>query len=438
MENKYLHRVIVVWSNFCRFLLAVVFLFSGFVKANDPLGTVYKVQDYLEAWGFLGLSKGNVPYAVAMLFALLEFIIGIYLFFGIRRRVAPLLVLLVMSFMTPLTLWLAIANPISDCGCFGDVVVLTNWETFFKNIVLLVAAISVFRWKRYIFNLVTTKVDWLISLYSIVFILFFTLFNLRYLPVFDFRPYHVGADIQKGMSIPEGKKPTVYETIFIYSKNGKEQEFTIDNFPTDSTWTFVDSKTRVKEKGYEPPIHDFSITSLDTGEDLTEEILQSDQYTFLLVAPWLKQADDSGMDLINQVYDYSVEHGYRFLCLTASSEQDIMDWQENTGAEYPFALVDEITLKTMIRSNPGLMLLKKGVVLRKWSVSNLPDEYQLNAPLERLPFSTWSPETNVHKIVVVALWFLGPLLLFTIIDLIWLRIKARREKEKKEKEKETL
>lgn len=438
MENKYLHRVIVVWSNFCRFLLAVVFLFSGFVKANDPLGTVYKVQDYLEAWGFLGLSKGNVPYAVAMLFALLEFIIGIYLFFGIRRRVAPLLVLLVMSFMTPLTLWLAIANPISDCGCFGDVVVLTNWETFFKNIVLLVAAISVFRWKRYIFKLVTTKVDWLISLYSIVFIIFFTLFNLRYLPVFDFRPYHVGADIQKGMSIPEGEKPTVYETIFIYSKNGKEQEFTIDNFPTDSTWTFVDSKTRVKEKGYEPPIHDFSITSLETGEDLTEDILQSDQYTFLLVAPWLKQADDSGMDLINQVYDYSVEHGYRFLCLTASSEQDIMDWQENTGAEYPFALMDEITLKTMIRSNPGLMLLKKGVVLRKWSVSNLPDEYQLNAPLERLPFSTWSPETNVHKIVVVALWFLGPLLLFTIIDLIWLRIKARREKEKKEKEKETL
>lgn len=188
---------------------------------------------------------------------------------------------------------------------------------------------------------------------------FFTFFCFRYLPVFDFRPYHVGADIVKGMSIPAGEKPTVYETIFIYSKNGKEQEFTIDNFPTDSTWTFVDSKTRVKEKGYEPPIHDFSITSLETGEDLTEDILQSDQYTFLLVSPWLKQADDSGMDLINEVYDYSVEHGYRFLCLTASSEQDIMEWQENTGAEYPFALMDEITLKTMIRSNPGLMLLKK-------------------------------------------------------------------------------
>jgi hypothetical protein len=343
-----------------------------------------------------------------------------------------------MAFMTPLTLWLAIANPISDCGCFGDAVVLTNWETFFKNIVLLIAAISVFKWRRHIFNLVTTKVDWLISLYSILFIIFFMLFCLRYLPVFDFRPYHVGADIIKGMTIPEGEKPTEYETIFIYSKDGKEQEFTIDNFPTDSTWTFVDSKTRVKEKGYEPPIHDFSITSLETGEDLTDDILHSDQYTFLLVAPWLKQADDSGMDLINEVYDYSVEHGYRFLCLTASSEQDIIDWQENTGAEYPFALMDEITLKTMIRSNPGLMLLKKGVVLRKWSVSNLPDEYQLNAPLEKLPFSTWNPKTNVHKVVEVTGWFLGPLLLLTVVDLIWLRIKSRKKKKEEENKKETL
>ena len=173
----------MIWSNVCRFLLAVVFLFSGFVKANDPLGTVYKVQDYLEAWGLQSLSAGYVPYLaamlcalfefIAMLCALFEFILGIYLFFGIRRRVAPLLALLMMAFMTPLTWWLAIANPISDCGCFGDAVVLTNWETFFKNIVLLIAAISVFKWRRHIFNLVTTKVDWLISLYSILFIIFF-------------------------------------------------------------------------------------------------------------------------------------------------------------------------------------------------------------------------------------------------------------------------
>ena len=419
----------MIWSNFCRFLLAVVFLFSGFVKANDPLGTVYKVQDYLEAWGLQSLSAGYVPYLAAMLCALFEFILGIYLFFGIRRRVAPLLALLMMAFMTPLTLWLAIANPISDCGCFGDAVVLTNWETFFKNIVLLIAAISVFKWRRHIFNLVTTKVDWLISLYSILFIIFFMLFCLRYLPVFDFRPYHVGADIIKGMTIPEGEKPTEYETIFIYSKDGKEQEFTIDNFPTDSTWTFVDSKTRVKEKGDEPPIHDFSITSLETGEDLTDDILHSDQYTFLLVAPWLKQADDSDIDLINEVYDYSLEHGYRFLCLTASSDEDIAMWQDNTGAEYPFALTDEITLKTIIRSNPGLVLLKKGVVINKWSNNQLPDEYILNKPLNQLPIGELNPKTASHKLIEVLGWFAGPLIFLTLCDLAWLRWHKRKTKK---------
>ena len=152
------------------------------------------------------------------------------------------------------------------------------------------------------------------------------------------------------MEIPEGEKPSVLETVFIYAKEGKEQVFTIDNLPGDTTWTFVDSKTIVKEKGYEPPIQDFHIVSQEDGLELTDTILGDDNYTFLLVAPWLERADDSSMDLINEVYDYSVEHGYRFLCLTASGDEAIAAWQENTGAEYPFALADEITLKTMIRS----------------------------------------------------------------------------------------
>lgn len=422
----------VIGTNVCRFLLAGTFLFSGFVKANDPLGTVYKVQDYLEAWGLFSLSTAVVPYLFALAMGVLEFLIGIYLFFGIRRRVAPLLTLLFMSFMTPLTLWLAIDNPISDCGCFGDAVVLTNWETFFKNIVLLAAAIVVFKHNDCLFKLVTRKVDWLISLYSAVFIIFFSLFCLQYLPIFDFRPYHIGANIPQSMEIPEGEKPTTYETIFTYEKNGEKKDFTIENFPSDTTWTFVSSQTVVKEKGYEPPIHDFAITSMEDGTDLTEEILNDSSYTFLLIAPWLHIADDSGMDLINEIYDYSIEHGYRFLCLTASTEEDIAAWQENTGAEYPFALMDEITLKTIVRSNPGLVLLKKGTVLQKWSVSNLPDEYQLKAPLDELPFGHLNKKTTIHKLLEVFIWFIAPLLALTVGDLIWLKIRNRRQKKEQE------
>ena len=398
MENKQIHRAVVIWTNACRFLLAVVFMFSGFIKANDPLGTVYKVQDYLEAWGLLSLKSGALPYVLALAVGVFEFALGIYLLFGIRCRLAPFLTLLVMCFMTPLTLWLAISNPISDCGCFGDAVVLTNWETFAKNVVLLIAAVSVFRGSRHLFKLVTDKVDWLVALYSFVFIIFFSTFTFRHLPVFDFRPYHIGSDIREKMEIPEGEKPSVLETVFIYAKEGKEQVFTIDNLPGDTTWTFVDSKTIVKEKGYEPPIQDFHIVSQEDGLELTDTILGDDNYTFLLVAAW----------------------------------------QENTGAEYPFALADEITLKTMIRSNPGLMLLKKGVVINKWSSASIPDEYQLNAPLEKLPLAHLSRKTLVHRILEVVGWFVGPLLLFTAADLIWLQIKARRRRAVSKTEQEKL
>lgn len=428
LEDKQIHKIRVIWVNICRFILAAVFIFSGFVKANDPWGTVYKIQDYMEAWGIAHMFPDVTPFLAALVMGVLEFTLGFYLLVGIRRRLVATLLLLMMAFMTPLTLWLAVANPISDCGCFGDAVILTNWETFWKNIGLLIAAISVFKWRKtLLLKWVTDKVDWLMALYGVIFIIFFSIYSIRELPVFDFRPYHIGADIRKGMEIPEGEKPTVYETTFIYRKDGVEKEFTIDNFPSDTTWTFVDSRTRVKEKGYEPPIHDFAIMSVDDGSDLTDEILDTDNYTFLLVSPQLSKADESGMDLINEVYDYSVEHGYRFLCVTSSPDEDIVKWQDRTGAEYPFGLMDEITLKTMIRSNPGLMLLKKGVILNKWSVNRIPDEYQLSDSLDKLPLGTINHHSTAYKLMAVTGWFFGPLLFLLLCDLLWLRWKKIRQ-----------
>lgn len=435
MENNYLNKAIVLWTNVCRFLLATVFIFSGFIKANDPLGTVYKVQDYFEAWGLLDWSQSGLPYIIALVIGVVEFAVGSYLLFGIRRRVAPLLALLMMSFMTPLTLWLAIANPISDCGCFGDAVVLSNWETFFKNIVLLIASISVYKWNQKIFKFVSNQMDWLVGLYSTVFIILFSIFSLNHLPVFDFRPYYLGSDIRKKMDIPEGKKAPVFETILMYEKDGVKKEFTIDNYPEDSTWVFVDSKTVIKEKGYIPEINDFSIYSQEDGIDLTEEVLTED-YVFLLVSPFLETADDSGMDLINELYDYSQDHGYRFLCVTASSDEAIAKWQDYTGAEYPFATLDDITLKTMVRSNPGLMLLKNGVVIGKWCVSALPDEYQLTDSLDKLPVGQLTVTSVGIKIGKVLAWFFGPLLIFTLADLLWIRSRGGKRQNKKENNQE--
>lgn len=434
MENKYIHKAIVLWTNICRFTLAAVFIFSGFIKANDPLGTVYKVQDYFEAWGLLDLAQGSIPYLVALVMGVLEFVIGTYLLFGIRRRVAPMLSLLMMSFMTPLTLWLAIDNPISDCGCFGDALLLSNWETFFKNVFLLIAAISVYKWNQNILKFVSNQMDWLIALYSTVFIIFFSIYSLNHLPTFDFRPYHLGVDINEKMRVPEGEKLPVYETILVYEKEGVKKEFTVDNFPEDTTWTFVDSKTVLKEKGFVPEITDFTLISQEDGIDLTEDVLSED-YVFLLVSPWLEKADDSGMDLINELYDYSQDYGYRFLCVTSSSDEAIASWQDYTGAEYPFATLDEIALKTMVRSNPGLILLKNGRVIGKWCVSAMPDEYQLTDSLDKLPVGQLTITPLWEKVLRMLAWYFGPLLFFTFADLAWHRFRKPPKTEDHSEEK---
>ena len=302
-----------------------------------------------------------------------EFFIGISLFFATRRTLATSLALMLMIFMTPLTLYLAIFDPVSDCGCFGDAWVLTNWETFGKNIVLLFAAMMAFRHRRMLVRFISVKMEWLVSLYTLFFVFTLSFYCLDRLPVLDFRPYKIGKNILEGMTMPEGAKPSVYESIFILEKNGEKKEFTLDNYP-DSTWTFVDTRTILKEKGYEPAIHDFSMIDLNTGEDITDDVLTDIGYTFLLVAHRIEEADDSNIDLINEIYDYSVEHGYKFYCLTSSPEEQIELWKDKTGAEYPFCQMDDITLKTMVRSNPGLILIKNGTILNKWSDEDIPDE----------------------------------------------------------------
>lgn len=415
--------------NACRFLLAALFIFSGFVKAVDPLGSFYKIQDYLTAFGMISWFPTYLPLFFAIILSSAEFCVGVFLFFGVRRKIASTLALLLMSVMTPLTLYLALANPVSDCGCFGDAWVLTNWQTFGKNIVLLVAAIAVFRDRKLMFRFVTLKIEWMVSLYTLLFVFALSFYCLEYLPVLDFRPYKIGTNIKAGMEIPEGAKPSVFESRFVLEKDGKQQEFTLDNYP-DSTWTFVETRTVLKEKGYEPPIHDFSMISPDTGEDITESVLSDKGYAFLLVAHRIEEADDSNIDLINEICDYSVEHGYGFYALTSSPDEEIEVWRERTGAEYPFCQMDDITLKTIIRSNPGLLLIKGGTILNKWSDNQLPDEYVLNDSLDNLELGQQKQENNLHTIGYVLLWFIVPLTLVIGIDILVIKRRERKSKER--------
>lgn len=333
--------------------------------------------------------------------------------------------------MTPLTLYLALFNPVSDCGCFGDAWVLTNWETFGKNVILLIAAVIVFKERKLLIRFVSQKMEWLVSLYTLFFVFALSFYCLDRLPVLDFRPYKIGKNIPEGMTIPDGSKPSVYESIFTLEKNGEKKEFTLENYP-DSTWKFIDTRTVLKEKGYEPPIHDFSMLELNTGDDITDDVLTDMGYTFLLVAHRIEEADDSNIDLINEVFDYSVEHGYKFYCLTSSPEEQIELWKDKTGAEYPFCQLDDITLKTMIRSNPGLMLIKNGTILNKWSDEDIPDEYVLTDKLENLPLGQVKVESDTHTIGFVVLWFVIPLLLVLGVDILIVRRRERRATKKRQ------
>lgn len=420
------HIVEKAWVNLCRFLLGALFIFSGFVKAVDPLGSFYKIQDYLTAFGMISWFPSYLPLFFGVILSAVEFCAGVFLFLGIRRKVAATLALLLMCVMTPLTLYLALANPVSDCGCFGDAWVLTNWQTFGKNIVLLIAAIAVFRRQDMIVPFITAKMEWMISMYTFLFVFALSFYCLANLPILDFRPYKIGVNIKAGMEIPEGSKPSVFESRFVLEKDGKRQEFTLENYP-DSTWTFVEARTVLKEKGYEPPIHDFSMMSLDTGEDITDSVLSDNGYTFLLVAHRIEEADDSDIDLINEIYDYSVEHGYGFYALTSSPEDEIELWRDKTGAEYPFCQMDDITLKTIIRSNPGLLLIKDGTILNKWSNNRLPDEYVLTDSLDKIELGMQKHVSDLKTIAYVLLWFIFPLMVVICVDIL---VVKRRERNR--------
>ena len=414
--------------NVCRFVLAATFIFSGYVKAIDPLGTLYKLKDYAAAMSLNGLLPDWVLVGVAIALGALEFALGVFMLFAVRRHVVSRITLAFMAAMTVLTLWIFVADPVKDCGCFGDALKLTNGETLLKNIVLIACAALVAWRPADMARFISRSNQWIVRYYTVAYIVITSVYCLYTLPIFDFRPYHVGMNIKQGMEIPEGAEQPEFESTFLLRKNGETREFTLDNYP-DSTWEYVDTRTVQTKKGYEPPIHDFALTSCDTGEDITEQVLTKKGYTFLLVSPRLAVADDSNFGDIDQIYEYAEENGADFYCVTASANDEIERWRDLTGAEYHFCNADETTLKTMIRSNPGLMLLKDGTIIGKWSHNALPQTDDLTAPLQQLTIGKAQNDSTTERLLIVLLTFFLPLSALTLADRLWAWSKWIRNKQ---------
>lgn len=397
--------------NALRFTLALVFAFSGLVKAVDPMGTVYKLADYTEAFGW------SVAPALLVLGAwgliALEYVMGMSLFFGLYRRFYLWLMIAFLAVMTPLTLVLALTNPVSDCGCFGDALILTHWQTFGKNVALLVMTIVVLLCNKRIFRIVPERTQWLVFVFTGLSIFLFMLHNLRHLPVWDFRSYAVGKNIVEGMTIPEDAPQDEYEFFFVMEKDGEQCTFTFDNYP-DSTWQLVRRENRLVSKGYAPPIADFSLSTLE-GEDITWDVLEHPGYTFFMVARNLKRTNEGLLDVVNDLYDYAKVGGNAFYMLTSSNAKAVEEWNEHTGASYPCLNADETLLKTMIRSNAGLIVLKDATIVGKWSAADLPRDEQLDVPIERNEALEITPHETLIKRVVAGVCMFLPLLLLMML-----------------------
>lgn len=386
----------------CRTLLGLVFIFSGAVKAIDPLGTVYKIEDYLKAFG--GFFTDLLPAAqtAAWCLIILELLLGVCMLMNVRTRCTAWITLLFYAVMTPLTLYIAFKNPVSDCGCFGDAIVLTNWQTFYKNLVLILLAILLVCLRKSTRPLWTGWMELIIVACTISATISFMGWTTLHLPCLDFRPYKIGNHLP---TIMEDYQDDQYEYTFICMKDGVEQAFTAANYP-DSTWTLVRHESKLIKKGYESPIHDFEIINA-YGDDITWDILESEEPITLVIMYDLQKANKEQMAKVEALYNYTMlsytaidapitadttqydtiladtmlcdETLYDstplqlapFYILTGSNTDEIIAFNQ----EYPslsdcICYCDPVTLKTIVRANPGGIVLQNGTVIDKYNVRN--------------------------------------------------------------------
>ena len=348
-------------------LLGCVFIFSGFVKAIDPLGSTYKFDEYFRAFGGIFELFTPISFPLAILLSAIELVIGLNLLLKVHIRYTIYAALAFMAIMTSLTLYSAIKNPVSDCGCFGDALVISNWATFYKNVVLSIIVISLALFQKGLRPFFIHKAQQMAMGIFIMLGIGLSVYCYRNLPLIDFLPYKVGVNIPNAMAIPEKAATDKYTTTFIYSKNGVQKEFTLENYPKgDSTWKFVDQKTVLISSGYKAPIHDFSIVN-EQFEDITEQVLYDQGATYLLIAYDLSQSSLKGAAKSEAVYQKALKSGAKFYALTSSSDEEIQVFKQKAKVTYPFCKTDATTLKTIIRANPGLILIKNGTITGKWN-----------------------------------------------------------------------
>ncbi|MBJ2175008.1 DoxX family protein [Aureibaculum sp. A20] len=355
-------------THIARLLVAATFIFSGFVKLIDPLGSAYKFQDYFAAdvLNLEFLSPFALPFSILLILA--EIMLGVTLLIGFKPKTTVWSLLLLTLVFLFLTWYSAYYDKVTDCGCFGDAVKLTPWETFYKNVILIgLIFVLLFTIKNIKPLFGKNVVKW-ISFAAFMVFLYIVYYVLTHLPLIDFRPYAIGKNIPEGMIIPEGAKPDVYEDTWIYKVNGEDKEYTTAEKPWEIEGaTFVDRKTVLIEKGYEVPIHDFSMER--DGVDFTEFLMQKEKLV-LIVMHNLSKTEISLLPKIKEFSTKALQEGYDVYAMSSNKEADFLKIKKEYNLDFDALFCDDITLKTMIRANPGIITLNKGTITGKWNAND--------------------------------------------------------------------
>lgn len=355
---------------FSRIVVGVLFIISGLIKLNDPVGFSFKLEEYFSV-GVLDLPfLMPLALAISIFIVIFEVVLGVMLLLGFQPKFTVWSLLLMIVFFTFLTFYSAYFNKVTDCGCFGDAVKLTPWESFIKDVVLLVLIVILFIGRRFIKPLFGPKALAGVMAVVVLGCILFANAVLNHLPAMDFRPYKIGANIEEGMSVPEDAPKAIFEYAWKFNVNGEDQVIvTNGEYPTVDG-EFIGVETTEIQKGYEPPIHDFTIEQ--EGVDFTSELLREDRLV-MVIAYDLAKTERQVYSEIKEVTDQAIRKGYKVIGMSASNKAFTEEIIKVNDLNFEFYFTDETTLKTIVRSNPGLLVLQKGTIGQKVHFKDIED-----------------------------------------------------------------
>ena len=422
-------NTVIVWV--LRVLLGLTFIYSGFAKAIDPWGGMYKLTEYFNVLGFEQLVPASL--AFAFILAAIEFMLGLFVLVGAYRRSAPVLLLCMMAVLLPLTLWLAITDAVPDCGCFGDATHMSNWATFFKNLLIVPALIYLVMFNKRVHGIYGPAVNWVVGVIALAYVSVIAYNGYFKQPLIDYRPYPVGAKL----GVEPEAQPADDDYVFIYEKDGVQKEFSIDSVPDDdSEWTYVDRRVK-GDKQPKGRVLEQPLAIFDNGTDVTDEVLTTQGDALLYLFPDLPGVNIAYTFVINNLTEKAVGQGATVAALTSATEQQMEEWRDISMASYDTYSMDDSDLKMIARGNPAVVMLHDGRIVWKRTLASLDSERLRD---DNLPLAQLSDDYNPSAILKRAGWLLLMVLLallvvnrtHVLVGTIWRRLRGKQEEKPSE------